>query len=226
LIPITIFDNFFKDPDKIVEVSTRLDYPNSSLAYPGIRTQNLFDLDAQFSNELVNKIFSMWTSDFNSFVKNVDGQIYFHKIKSLNNGDYTNVQNKGFIHTDSEAAISGIIYLNKNYENFGGTNFYSYKEEVSKEDWDLQDKLKHEHYSNTLNDISLYDAKRKEFRNKFSKSLSVKNRYNRLVVFDSSTPHAVDYFSKNNDEERLTIVFFLYKIETSNTLPRDRFNLF
>ena len=46
---VTVIDNFFKDPDSIVEIANNLEfYPNSDGAWPGRRTKLLHEVEPEF----------------------------------------------------------------------------------------------------------------------------------------------------------------------------------
>lgn len=103
IYPTTIVDNFFDDPDKIVEYSKKLNYkkdPNND--WPGVRTESLNKINYDFFNTSITKIISiLYPMDF----KNITFKAtqFFQKV----NKEDRDVGNK---HTDPNL-ITAIIYL-------------------------------------------------------------------------------------------------------------------
>ena len=58
--PTTCIDNFYKDPDGIRNFALSLNYNDNSGNFPGLRTDNLNKIDAQFYKQSVNKLLSLF----------------------------------------------------------------------------------------------------------------------------------------------------------------------
>jgi hypothetical protein len=63
----------------------------------------------------------------------------------------------------------------------------------------------------------------KELYDNHEKTIEVKNQYNRLIFYDGSNLHTQTNYWMPNDEERLTLVFFISKIEVNGKGPTERF---
>ena len=111
IFPVTSISNFFKDPDEVVKFAKSLKYtkPKEGI-YPGVRTENLHDIDYAFFNQTIRSILSVYFEDIQhvNFSKTFLG---FHKIKPYSKS-LKDVRNKGWIHHDG-TALGGLIYLNK-----------------------------------------------------------------------------------------------------------------
>ena len=58
---VTVIDNFFKDPDSIVEIANNLEfYPNSDGAWPGRRTKLLHEVEPEFFEFFGQKLHSIF----------------------------------------------------------------------------------------------------------------------------------------------------------------------
>ena len=62
--PITCLDNFYKDPDKIREFALSCEYKKPSGNYPGLRTEQIKFIDAEFFNNFCFKLFFTEMTDY------------------------------------------------------------------------------------------------------------------------------------------------------------------
>tara|TARA_Y100000593_G_C4139420_1_gene251451 strand:+ start:84 stop:590 length:507 start_codon:yes stop_codon:yes gene_type:complete len=115
--PIIIKNNFFKDPDTVAEYSKTLDFkpPLSYQLWPGLRTDNLSDIDKNFFLDVMLKILSTLYSD--KEFRFEDSWLHFHKIKK---GDKAKIS----YHKDKGFKLASVIYLTKNGDIDNGTTIF------------------------------------------------------------------------------------------------------
>jgi len=198
--PTIIVDNFFDEPEKIIEYSKTLKFgQDPESRWPGIRTGLMSEVDNDFYNwvnfKIVRLIYPMnylqmsWRS--NQYFQKINGNIY---------------KNQGWIHSDAPAEFTAIIYLS-NHKNCG-TSLYNKKKFFNGV---LNDNEKKESYKNiNFKDESKY---LKENNDLFEKNLTIDSKFNRLVMFDSNQFHGADKFKDDkNDNERITLITFFYSL--------------
>jgi len=199
-----IFDNFFVNPDEIVEIANTQSYIQSSGNFPGRRTTELTVCCNRVSEILLKEILNK-----NDELTGLSLIAYFQKIPNLSfDESYSSIENCGWIHTD-DTVYSGILYLNKDSQNYGGTSFYETPKLTKNPDIDINH-FKKQHYTNTGEvDIQEYRDSKLEYSALFKKTESIENVYNRLVLFDSKKWHSSDTFVNSGNGERLTLVYFM-----------------
>ena len=165
MIPSIIVDNFFEEPDKVVEFANSLEYNVLQNNYPGARTERL---SYEFSDKFAEKVFSNFPFNVNTY----ELHLSFQKI--------TDKFHSGFVHVDKPCQLTVIVYLNK--EDNTGTSLYSFNGDSSKT-------------LNSLDNRNPDVEKLLEHNKQFKKTLDVKNVYNRAFIFDASTPHCASGFS-------------------------------
>jgi hypothetical protein len=200
--PTIIVDNFFDEPNKVVEYSKKLNFKkNPEGIWPGERTNQLANLDINFFNWVIYRIIRvMFPMNHKNFTWNADQ--FFQKI---NGKIYTD---EGWVHSDIEDEVTAIIYLS-NHKNCG-TSLYTPK---YMSNGVMHTNEKEEGYKN----LNLKKSKKylKENNELFEKNLTIDSKFNRLVLFDSKQFHAADMFGDNvNDDERLTLITFFHQIHT------------
>ena len=200
--PTIIVDNFFEDPNKIIEYSKKLTFKKDEQGeWPGERANTVQEID--FFNWVIYRIVRIlypmnhreisWNCSQN--FQKIDGNIY---------------RDSGWVHSDDPCEITAIIYLSK-HKNCG-TSLYT-KKNFSNSTMHSDKKI--ESYQ-TLN----FDGKLKyleENNNLFEKNLTVDSKFNRLLIFDSNQFHGADMFRDNeNKEERFTLITFFNHIHCAN----------
>lgn len=201
IIPTTIVDGFFSDPDAVRDFALKQDYvldPNHH--YPGKRSKLLHELNPDLFHYIHNRFFSLFYPNAStpySYVATTMFQMIDSKYK------------EGWIHCDSQM-ITLLIYLNKDPNREGGTTIYSQKDEGK---ITINDDKKQALFKGTIdeNEGAKY---RTENNNRFVEEIVVKNRYNRLLAFDSHLPHGANEYT--NDETRLTLISFITKLDVKN----------
>ena len=198
--PTVIVDNFFDEPEKIVEYSKTLKFirdPDGQ--WPGFRTDKIGEVDNLFYNWVNYKIVRL-IYPMNHLQMNWKSTQYFQKI------DGNVYKNEGWIHSDSPAEFTAIIYLSK-HKNCG-TSLYD-KKKLFNNSINVEEKM--EAYKN----LNFKNEKKylKQNNDLFEKNLTIDSKFNRLAIFDSNQYHAADRFKDDkNNEERLTLITFFYSL--------------
>ena len=197
LIPTVTYDNFFKDPNLILDYAKTLEYKEPPKGiYPGARTEALHTLNNNLFLEVTGKILKLlWPATHLQI--NFDAQCYFQKIPK-------DFKNEGWVHQD-HGLISSIIYLSP-HKNCGTSIF----EPLNTDYW-KHTKLKREIYiTKAFDDEEKYV---KENNSNFEETIHVKSRYNRIIMFDGQSYHAAQKFCEEGvDEDRLILVTFFMGI--------------
>tara|TARA_B100000131_G_C17853193_1_gene506827 strand:- start:67 stop:699 length:633 start_codon:yes stop_codon:yes gene_type:complete len=202
--PLIIKDNFFSDPDAIVNIINHVDYSLSSNNYPGVRTKSLDEINPKLYEHIFQKIFLLLHDQLPlRFESNL--KVGFHKIKPFVEGDKWDKKNRGWVHKDG-CLFGGVIYLDKNPDKDAGTSIYK-----SKDGFDVQTQenidAKELFYSGQLIDDGHYYNAYDRVRNQYEETLKIPNVYNRLVLIPNDQPHAMTTIG---DKERNTLVFFCF----------------
>ena len=198
--PTIIVDNFFDEPDKIIEYSKTLKFePDPDGKWPGVRTGLMGNIDNKFFNYINYKIVRL-IYPMNHLQMNWKSNQYFQKI----NGNV--FKNEGWIHSDSPAEFTAIIYLSKH--KHCGTSLYDKKQLFNAS---INNKEKEKMYKS----LNLKDELKylKQNNDLFEKNLTINSKFNRLVIFDSNQYHAADRFKDDiNKEDRFTLITFFYEL--------------
>lgn len=201
LIPTLVYDNFFRNPDEVINYAEQLEYfSNEEGRWPGKRSLPLHEINKNLFNFVTSKIIKLlWPSNFEDIYFNAHST--FQKISK----DYTN---PGWIHQDVEI-LTAIIYLSKHRECgtsiFESKNFNTLKNTEKKKEIYIKKKFK--------NELKYLE----ENNNNFEETISIKSRKNRIIIFDSQQMHAAQKFiEKDLDEDRLTLITFFKEINGHN----------
>ena len=201
IYPVTVVDNFFTEPDAIRKYALSLPYSNEYYNYPGVRTETLSELNPKLFHTLGNSILSLFTSNCPSSF-NMD--CFFQKITPTFDKDKWEVTNRGWIHRDSKHLFGGVIYLNPNPDPDAGTSIYKSTTGLNRMT-DEETNVKMNWFNGTLKDKAYYSKVYSQFHKQFTETVTVKNVYNRLILFDCTTFHGVP---THGIKERLTLPFF------------------
>tara|TARA_B100001248_G_C27216195_1_gene378165 strand:- start:40 stop:693 length:654 start_codon:yes stop_codon:yes gene_type:complete len=199
--PITIVDNFFEDPDAIVEMAMGMKYYNPNTGnWPGTRTKQLHVEDDRFFNYLGNRIHGLF---FEKTPEYWNLQCHFQLIKPFCEDKY-NKKNRGWIHQDHDSWFGGIVYLTKDPEPDTGTSIYE-----TKAGWSFQVKqeimMKEALYRSEPIDEKEYEEAYDRVHSQYEETVKIKNVYNRFVLFPGTTHHGVQTYGT---KDRLTLNFF------------------
>jgi len=220
--PVTIVDNFYENPDLVREYALSLSYQSSKTGkYPGSRTKLLSIQNERFSRIFSKKLFSLFF-DYETTKLAWNVETTFQKINSFSEEE-KNIKNSGWIHADDDTVFAGVVYLNPDPKPNWGTSIYTLKpNEID----DCLQKTKFLHYSNSPDFNEIEHEKEKNFNNnKFVESIRVENVYNRIIIFEGGVYHGVPSYYSNDDEPRLTQVFFVKNLNSSVFSPIIRSRL-
>ena len=198
---VTVLDDFFDDPVWIKNYALSLSYSKDvENNWPGERSELLDNINKDLLGYTVNKFLSLYYDHSNTnIVWHANGT--FQKTSKL--------YKDGWIHTDAEL-ITVIIFLNDNADLSSGTTLYEKKTEIAVA---MHNDKKKESFDNTYL-IESMEEFRKEHNNQFTESIVIKNKFNRLIAFDSQMFHGANNFDAT--DERLTLVIFIDKVQVNN----------
>ena len=203
MYPTYIVDNFFDNPEDIVELANSLPFPDKGINFPGSRTHPLHSTHNDFFNWSLLRILSVIFPDGQN---NFTARAVFQKIPA-------NLSEVDFIHQDTQDKLTAIVYLNKN--GTSGTSLFKPKTFVT---LDLKNTNKYNYYKSPekYKGDKLKELKKEKeiLRDQFNETVSVSGVYNRLFMFDGHQYHSQHL--NINKEERLTYIVFFSKIESWN----------
>lgn len=213
LFPITVFDNFYDNPEEVIKYAESLEYhkdPEGS--FPGSRTLPLHMLNEEL-NHLSSVRFLSLFFDLNVSLVNALVLTQFQKIEPFSE-DKNSILNEGWIHVDDAVLAAAVVYLSPDADPSCGTSFYKLKPDVNFTDIDLDTNTRRKFYKTGVVSENYYDVLKK-YNSNFVETVSVKNYCNRIVAYDSNVYHkATTHF--NNNKPRLTQTFFLYRLKTES----------
>tara|TARA_B100000700_G_scaffold170147_1_gene187904 strand:+ start:195 stop:881 length:687 start_codon:yes stop_codon:yes gene_type:complete len=221
--PTVCYDGFYKDPDSVVDFALSLDYYSDVGRYPGCRTKCLSTIDNEFARTSLHKFLSMY-DDFDEPDIVIDGETSFHKTWRFSKHQ-DSLANDGWIHKDG-ALVAAVVYLSKDPDPNSGTSIFKRRlgeelppiPEVSYEV--LGDKK-----AVDVNSIKEYERTLIENNKSYNVQMEVKNAYNRIICYDGNQNHAPSNFWRDDEEFRLTQVFFIDDIQCfSKKIPSTRCN--
>ena len=203
--PLVIKDNFFSDPDSILELCNQFDCNRSHVNFPGLRTNYLSNTNKKLFLSIANRIFALIHDSLPSHYKM---DIEFQKIDPFVKDDKWDKKNRGWVHKDC-CLFGGVIYLDKNPDKDAGTSIYKSKDGFDVPSTYESQLLKEKHFAGGQIYDEEYNKAYDVTRNQYEETLRIPNLYNRLVLIPGDKPHGVTTFG---DKERNTIVFFCYSL--------------
>ena len=117
MYPTYIVDNFFSDPDEVVNLANSLDFSYNIKEFPGIRTQPQHETNPHFFSWSCLKMLKVIYPNEDNITFNAAA--YFHKISK------DMIESGGWIHRDDTYKLTGLVFLNK--KNTQGTSFFKPK---------------------------------------------------------------------------------------------------
>jgi len=212
LIPFTIVDDFFENPNQIREEALKAEYrsdPNS----PGKRAP----CSEYVTTLTAKKIFSLLI-DTNKHIVEGSLAITFQVV--------TEAMGEGWVHSDAgNVYFAGVIYLTPNAPIDGGTSLYKPYKNIDSVLLNNYGYIKKDFYTHKTKEDDVKSI-RKNNNELFYKTLEVKNVYNRLVMYSGNEFHAADkFFGSTMEDARLTLVFFVTHIASNSIFPLDRMKL-
>lgn len=206
LFPTIIVDDFFSDPDQLVDLAQGLKFTyDTDNRWPGQRSEGLHLIDADLFNEIGNRILQCFNLDNHRWRANAVFQLIDSRY------------GMGFVHDDYPVILTAITYLDRVVKDIdSGTSLYRSKSMYTKEDpvakgqilsklsKDEKSKLTESDWQNIQNHNDYYEV-----------VLDVKNVYNRLFAFEGHLYHGANNFK--NTAKRLTLVYFFSEIHIPNS---------
>jgi hypothetical protein len=176
--PTLCIDNFFVNPDAVIEYSKKLKYKYGDGTWPGQRTQSTHILDLNFFKITTKKI-----------------------IAALKPSEYPE---KGFIHQDISAEFTSIVYLTSEKNN--GTCLYKLKNAVK--DNSYEEEQKKNYLNRSKKRSKKFKEVLIKNQESYEKILEFKSMKNRMILFDASQFHGVNNYGLENEERLTLISFF------------------
>jgi len=202
-------NNFFDNPNYVIELSKSLDYNFVDKSFPGRRTENIGLIDSKICQDFTEHFIKKLVSTIYTKIKSLTIDIRFHKTNSFSD-DPTDIINTGWIHTDHEL-LAGLIYLNPNLKDFSsGTSIFNPKvKNIS-----LPEKIREDFNQNYKGvDLNKYKKALTDYNDQFSESLRVGNEFNRLITYDSKIYHKPNNYVVSKNDDRLTLLFVISEYE-------------
>lgn len=193
-----MIDNFFEDPMDVRKFALLQQFDtDKDFSWPGKRTESLFALNKNLFDYVIKKTLRVFYNEQEPY--HYEASMFFQLVDQS--------YNSGWVHSDLDALITGIIYLNPEESNNSGTSLYR-PLSTGIEPFNLDIKKKF-----FMREIDNCDKERNDNNSMFEETINIKNKFNRLVLFDSHLYHSANDF-KNEDSNftRLTLVFFIKKL--------------
>ena len=206
MFPYIVYDNFFEDPDLVVDFANSLEYRMGDGSWPGVRTNDIGHYDYDFKKLVIDKICRLFypDSDYQWYVKTV-----FQKVEGMHEDKY-HIKNRGWIHKDTTRILGGIIYLDKNPEKDTGTSIYK-KRKIAIPYTPEKDACKRKWYTGQDVSDEEYEKYFDSTSENYEEVLKVENVYNRLFMFTGHSHHGVHTYGSVGNT-RLTLPFFFTSI--------------
>lgn len=208
IIPTTVVDSFLDDPLWIKEFALKQEFTTDPAnKWPGKRTKDIVELDPVLFSHIVNKFFSLFYDHEETQVR-WQANAYFHMIDET--------YDTGWVHRDQGRLITGVVYLNEG--NNSGTSIY---ESISPGLQLTNAAILNACFKEPEENTKLLEQYRHDNNSQFKESIVVKNKFNRLIAFDSHLHHSANNFFGSDLTSRLTLVFFISKLDV-NAFPLQR----
>jgi len=218
--PVLCVDNFYKNPEKIRNFALSLDYKKDLSINPGLRTEHLYNIDIHFFNKFCEKLFSLF---YNYDVERCDWKVEtkFQKTFRKSN-DPNSILNMGWNHLDNNVVFAGVIYLNQNPYPNSGTTISKLNGDRKIFDYAPRDEF---YSSDNYSKLKDYELNLLNHDKNFEDSIIIKNKFNRMICYDSNYWHKESNFFSDFNDPRLTQVFFVHDLKVSS-YPIERSNLY
>lgn len=210
--PTLVIDDFFDNPDKVRMMMNTCEFNLNQDMYPGKRTDNLQFLDSEFHQYLKSKILSVFYEQWNEANTNYTINIQFEKITPYK--DKYDIRNTGMIHADCPAEFGGVAYFDRDPDPDAGTSIYKKTGEYAKMPDGMIEEWK-KIYTQKDPDMEKFTKDYEKLMGYFEETITVKAKYNRIVLFDGTTFHRCPNFGSST---RHTLVFFCGVSPNANTL--------
>jgi len=204
--PFICIDNFYNNPEKIRDIALNENFEKTKKGgFPGLRTKGIHEINVNLFNYFCARLFSLFY-DLNN-EKNLKWTVNTCFDISKN-------EKEGWVHTDDKSILVGLIYLSKNCNINSGTNFFIKNNNYNDLEY-INYKL---NYCNGNLSKTEYEKILLKHNSNYTKTLTVKNIFNRLIAYDPKIYHAPDII---DEKERLIQVFHVEKFDAELT-PLNR----
>ena len=222
---IQLVDNFFDKPEEIVKFANSLEYKIDSKGFwPGKRSEELHINHNQFFNSFLTKLFALFFDYKYTELSWSNVGMYFQKNCTFDPKDKNNILNTGLIHQDGEFPLVGLVYLTEDADVNAGTSImlpnkrYESNSELAERKIVLYKKSQEKLLKSDLED---YKKLILDTNKNFEESVRFNNIFNRLITYSGQDFHKCNSFYSGK-KERLTLVFFVKKIQTNAYPPLQR----
>ena len=217
--PILCVDDFYNNPEEIRKLAYSQQFNKTEAICPGKRSELISDIDKKFFNDFCVKVFSLlYNFNKEQCEWNVETNFQLTLPKSK---DFSSSLNEGWNHKDTNALAAGVVYLNPDPNPGSGTTISKLKSDKKEFDFTYRDLL----YSDQEVDLKKYQEAHKDHEDNFEESIVFKNKYNRLIMYDSDYWHRESNFLTSLEEPRLTQVFFVRYFK-SDVMPVEKIKWF
>lgn len=214
LFPITIIDNFYSNPDEVRDMALKEEYkPSENGAWPGERSIKNLD-------EINENLFLFFSKSILSIFYPPECHIgfdivtCFQKITPRHKEKF-HPKNMGWIHTDG-CLFGGLIYLTKDSEKDTGTSIYTEKNTYFQYSMEDSMTMRNDYLGQSNIADEEYSKIHKKTLESYNETVKIENVYNRCILFGGNNHHSAQSFGT---KERLTQVFFCYKINSEWNYP-------
>ena len=222
---IQMLDNFFDKPEEIIKFANSLEYKIGPYGlWPGERTEELHINHNSFFNSFLSKLLALFFDYRITKLTWSDVGMYFQKTQAFDLENKNNILNTGLIHQDGDFPLVGLVYLTKDADIDSGTSIMMPNKEYNHESELIEKKLNfYKKSQKELTDKDLEDYKKliTNTNKNFEESVKFNNRFNRLITYTGKDFHRCNSFYTGK-KERLTLVFFVKKIQTNTYPPLQR----
>ena len=222
--PLTIVDNFFDDPEPVVDLANYIGYTTpGETTFPGVVSScDITEINYPMINWMMCKITNLFY-DLDRVYVTWTAETGFQKIQPYDDKDQFHILNRGIPHLDLQNNLAaGVIYLNKNFCKDAGTSIYQKKKgsEFYKTSREFVDATKKYHSGYTIEN---YEEILKSHLNKFEETVRVQPKFNRLILYSSDVWHCQTTYGKKSKGDRLTLRFFVNIDCQEQHLPLNRY---
>jgi len=191
-----IIDNFFDNPYDIRNIALKCDWQTVNVAYPGIRKR----VPAETAVFTLKQIEKKFNKNFLISSQDTNGMAFDFIDRTFCGG---------ICHSDEDIAEKTLlVFLTPNPEPNSGIDIFD-EGSVPRDACLSKEKF----FSSKRNLVQRFFYRRQidKFTKLQKNKISVENKFNRAVLFDSNRIHrAQNYFGSNKSNTRLTLISFLY----------------
>jgi len=119
--------------------------------------------------------------------------------------DKYHLKNMGIVYPNTHVSFSGIVYLNKTFEEDTGTTVYKLRKGWSSKHTESK-QITTKHWLGEIVSDDDYNEAYKHQMDQYEETITIKSIYNRLVIFSSDTYHTTQTYGSMG--ERLSMYFY------------------